>query len=116
MFADSSHPKFAAEFQVFVSGLWVFVPCFSSVFPVFFDVFQLVLFPVEPFGAIPGEVSKGISGNFRQDMIEASPKTTVAAINGPALGGGCEVSLACQGCPVWLIGSMGVSPRKSGEI
>eukprot|EP00435_Cladocopium_sp_Y103_P045817 s41_g13.t1 len=30
------------------------------------------------------------------DMIDASPKTTVAAINGPALGGGCEVSLACH--------------------
>ena len=34
----------------------------------------------------------------RQDMIDASPKTTVAALNGPALGGGAEVSLACRGC------------------
>ena len=34
-----------------------------------------------------------------QDMIDASPKTTVAALNGPALGGGAEVSLACRGCP-----------------
>ncbi|CAJ1356747.1 unnamed protein product, partial [Effrenium voratum] len=30
------------------------------------------------------------------DMIDASPKTTVAALNGPALGGGGEVSLACH--------------------
>ncbi|CAJ1399036.1 unnamed protein product [Effrenium voratum] len=30
------------------------------------------------------------------DLIDASPKTTVAALNGPALGGGCEVSLACH--------------------
>ena len=30
-------------------------------------------------------------------MIDASPKTTVAALNGPALGGGAEVSLACLG-------------------
>ncbi|CAK9075346.1 unnamed protein product [Durusdinium trenchii] len=30
------------------------------------------------------------------DMIDASPKTVVAALNGPALGGGCEVSLACH--------------------
>lgn len=30
------------------------------------------------------------------DMIDASPKTTVAALNGPALGGGAEVSLACH--------------------
>ncbi|CAJ1367522.1 unnamed protein product [Effrenium voratum] len=27
------------------------------------------------------------------DLIDASPKTTVAALNGPALGGGCEVNL-----------------------
>jgi len=30
------------------------------------------------------------------DMIDASPKTVVAALNGPALGGGAEVSLACH--------------------
>eukprot|EP00490_Sorites_sp_Unknown_P012064 CAMPEP_0114695530 /NCGR_PEP_ID=MMETSP0191-20121206/71454_1 /TAXON_ID=126664 /ORGANISM="Sorites sp." /LENGTH=750 /DNA_ID=CAMNT_0001991873 /DNA_START=60 /DNA_END=2310 /DNA_ORIENTATION=+ len=30
------------------------------------------------------------------DMIDASPKTVVAALNGPALGGGGEVSLACH--------------------
>ena len=30
------------------------------------------------------------------DMIDASPKTTVAALNGPALGGGAELSLACH--------------------
>ncbi|CAE7772363.1 unnamed protein product, partial [Symbiodinium necroappetens] len=30
------------------------------------------------------------------DTIDASPKTVVAALNGPALGGGCEVSLACH--------------------
>eukprot|EP00931_Biecheleriopsis_adriatica_P055077 TRINITY_DN3248_c0_g1_i1.p1 TRINITY_DN3248_c0_g1~~TRINITY_DN3248_c0_g1_i1.p1 ORF type:complete len:773 (+),score=235.67 TRINITY_DN3248_c0_g1_i1:283-2319(+) len=30
------------------------------------------------------------------DMIDASPKTVVAALNGQALGGGAEVSLACH--------------------
>lgn len=30
------------------------------------------------------------------DMIDASPKTTVAALNGQALGGGAEVGLACH--------------------
>ncbi|CAJ1397962.1 unnamed protein product [Effrenium voratum] len=30
------------------------------------------------------------------DLIDASPKTVVAALNGPALGGGAEVSLACH--------------------
>lgn len=36
-----------------------------------------------------------------QDMIDACPKTVVAALNGPALGGGAEVSLACPEPKGW---------------
>lgn len=39
----------------------------------------------------------------REDMIDASPKTTVAALNGPALGGGAEVSLACSVLKGWKL-------------
>ena len=38
-----------------------------------------------------------------EDMIDASPKTTVAALNGPALGGGAEVSLACSVLKGWKL-------------
>jgi len=33
-----------------------------------------------------------------KDTIDASPKTVVAALNGPALGGGCEVSCKVFHC------------------
>ena len=33
-----------------------------------------------------------------KDTIDASPKTVVAALNGPALGGGCEVSSTLFRC------------------
>ena len=41
-------------------------------------------------------------------MIDASPKTVVAALNGPALGGGAEVSLACAEFPRMEVVCLGI--------
>lgn len=48
--------------------------------------------------------------------IEASPKPVVAAINGAALGGGCEVTLACHARVGATVAQLGLPEIKLGII
>jgi len=83
---------------------------------------------ISEFGLIVAQGQKAFKGSSpvaplseMMDLIDASPKTVVAAVNGQALGGGLEVALACHyrvAAPKAAVGfpevSLGLLPGAQG--